>query len=169
MRADAPLFHSAAAAVAWAYETVSRVPVKSCAVYAMRGPRHPSRLGLSPDEAHAQAAMILSLVERTLHPMELAYARARFGRAPESLQVLVEVVMRAQGTGVHSRDVATLALLMYLGEPVGLRTLRAELRQRMTAAIEYRKRAYDALDKLHRRTIGRLDEALREAGVVGVA
>lgn len=167
MRADAPLFHSAAAAVAWAYETVSRVPVKSCAVYAMRGPRHPSRLGLTPDEAHAQAAMILSLVERTLRAEELAYVRARFGRMGEAIPTLVTIVLHAQTTGVHSRDLAFMTLMAYLGEPVTTRALQAAAQRRREEVLAMRRRGYDVLDALHRRTIGRLDEELRAAGVVG--
>lgn len=167
MSGDAPLFRSAVGAVAWAYETCSRVPVKSVSIYSMRGPKHSSRLGLTPDEAHGQAAMILSLVERTLHPRELAYARAKFGRMPEALPVLVTVVLHAQSTGVHSRDLATLTVLAYMGAGITTRGLQAAAKKRREEVLEMRKRGYDVLDALHRRTVGKLDEALRAAGVVG--
>ena len=123
--------------------------------------------GLTPDEAHAQAAMILSMVERTLHPRELAYARAKFGRIPEALPVLVTVVLHAQATGVHSRDLALMTVLAYMGTGITTRGLQAAAKKRREEVLEMRRRGYDVLDALHRRTVGKLDEALRGAGVVG--
>lgn len=164
---EAPLFRSAIGAVAWAYETVSRVPVKSVSIYQMGKPRVPSRLGLSPDEAHAQAAMILSLVERTLEPIELAYVRAKFGRQFEALVPLRTMVLAAWPTGVHSTRAAEKVLLMYMGEPIGLRALRTDMGKRMADVMECKRKGFDALDTIHRRTVGKLDEALRASRVVG--
>lgn len=167
---DEPLFRSVSAAVAWAYETASRVPVKSATVYALGKVSVRSRMGLTPDEAHAQAALILSLVERVCDPVELAYVRARFGRQFEALERLRSAMMGSLGTGVHSNRAIERVLLMYMGvSGIGIRGLRDELRRSTAAALEWRDARYRFLDILHRRAIATLDEHLRAAGVVGGA
>lgn len=167
MRSE-PLFHSATAAVAWAYETASRVPVKSAQVYAMGKPRVPSRLGLTPDEAHAQAALILSLVERVCDPIELAYVRARFGREFEALKRLHGAMLATLGTGVHSNRAVEKVILMYFGVSIGMKALQMDLKiGSKTTAWRWKRERFDFLDMLHRRTVGKLDENLRATGVVG--
>ena len=111
--------------------------------------------------------MILSLVERTLRAEELAYVRARFGRQLEALVPLRTMVLHSWGTGVHSVRAAEKALLMYMGERISMRSFRIDLATTEKGAADLKSHAFDMLDRLHRRCLGKLDEALREGGVVG--
>ena len=162
-----PLFRSAESAIAWAYETAARVPVKSVGIYAMGKPRVRSRLNLTPEEAHGQAALILSLVERVCDPIELAYVRAKFGRQFEALKRLSTVVIANLGTGIHQNRAIEKVLLMYMGMNIGIRALQCDLRISTAKTIQWKRDRFDMLDRIHRRAVGKLDEHLRAANVVG--
>jgi len=65
---------------------------------------------MTPHDRHAQAAIILSIVEKAVDVNGLAYLKAHYGRELQGgedqravADVLVRVAMAAMPTGMHNR------------------------------------------------------------------
>ena len=97
------IFRDAEQALRWAYEISSRPIVRLSSVNAMRGSDKSSGGELTPHDQHAQAAMILSLCERVLPDLHMAYIRVQFGREAGGFELLARHIAANFGTGIFSR------------------------------------------------------------------
>ncbi len=163
-------FSSPQHALRWAYETSNRPIVKISSVNDMR---EASRAGgaagfgeLSAHDRHAQAALILSLCERVLPTLHMAYVRIQFGREASGFDLLAHQLAANFGTGVHSRRSIDKIIRAYCGEKIGLREIRKSMSCGMLKAVAYRNQAYDALDVIHLQVMDRLRMEMESRGLI---
>lgn len=144
-------------ALRWAFETSSRPIVKISSLNAMRGSDKTGEGGAIDDltvyDLHAQAALILSLCERVLSQLHLAYLRVQFGREASGFDLLARYLAGNFGTGMHNRRGIEQIIRAYCGEKIGLREIRKSMACGMLKAASLRNRGYDALDLIHEQTM----------------
>lgn len=157
-------------ALKWAFETCSTPIVKISSINAMRAAGtvagSAGNPGLTVHDRHAQAALILTLCERVLSPLHLAYIRVQFGREAGGIAPLVQYLAAGFGTGLHHRRGIERILRAYCGERVGLREIRRSLACGMLKAVSCRNQVYDRLDVLHAQAMDRLGRAMMEKGLI---
>lgn len=163
-------FNNPQHALSWAYETSSRPIVKISSVNAMRGSDRAGE-GSASDELtaydlHAQAALILSLCERVLSELHMAYVRVQFGREASGFDLLGRHLAANFGTGMHSRRAIEQIIRAYCGEKIGLRELRKSLSCGMLKAASLRNRGYDTLDLLHDQAMEILQREMESRGLL---
>jgi hypothetical protein len=163
-------FSSPQRALRWAYETTNRPIVKISSVNDMR---EASRAGgaagngeLTPHDRHAQAALILSLCERALPALHMAYVRVQFGREASGFELLSHHLAANFGTGLHGRRSIEQIIRAYCGERIGLREIRKSMSCGMLKAVSYRNQAYDALDAIHAQALDRLQVEMERRGLM---
>lgn len=144
-------------ALRWAFETSSRPIVKISSINAMRGSNKAGEGSAIDDltvyDLHAQAALILSLCERVLSQLHLAYVRVQFGREASGFDLLARHLAANFGTGMHNRRGIEQIIRAYCGEKIGLREIRKSMACGMLKAASLRNRGYDALDLIHDQTM----------------
>ncbi|ODT75474.1 MAG: hypothetical protein ABS69_10690 [Nitrosomonadales bacterium SCN 54-20] len=155
-------FHNAEQAIRWAYEISSRPIVKTSSINTMRGAETRSNAELTPYDQHAQAAMILSLCERVLPDLHMAYVKVQFGRERSGFEMLSKHIAAQFGTGLHSRRGIEQIIRSYCGEKGGLREIKRMMQCGTLKAAYLRERGFDALDRLHVQT---MDAVWREMNV----
>ena len=157
-------------ALRWAYETSSRPIVKISSINAMRGSDRAGEGGgadeLTAFDLHAQAALILSLCERILPQLHMAYVRVQFGREASGFDLLARHLAANFGTGLHNRRGIEQIIRAYCGEKTGLRELRKTLSCGMLKAASLRNRGYDALDMLHNQAMDILQREMENRGLL---
>ena len=163
-------FSSPEHALRWAYETSNRPIVKISSVNDMR---EASRAGgmagngeLTAHDRHAQAALILSLCERVLPSVHMAYIRVQFGREASGFELLTHHLAANFGTGLHSRRSIEQIIRAYCGEKIGLREIRKSMSCGMLKAVSYRNQAYDTLDVIHAQAMDRLGMEMEGRGLL---
>jgi hypothetical protein len=163
-------FSSPQHALRWAYETSNRPIVKISSVNDMREASRTGRAGengeLTAHDRHAQAALILSMCERVLPAIHMAYVRVQFGREASGFELLTHHVAANFGTGLHSRRSIEQIIRAYCGEKIGLREIRKSMSCGMLKAVSYRNQAYDALDAIHLQAMDRLREEMEKRGLL---
>ena len=163
-------FRNVQHALRWAYETSNRPIVKISSVNAMRGPagKGESRPKdeLTAHDLHAQAALIITLCERVLPRLHMAYVRLQFGREAGGLDLLVHHVAAGFGTGIHHRRGIQQIIRAYCGQRTGLREIRKSLECGMLKAATLRNRAYDALDVIHDQAMHTLSREMELRGLL---
>jgi hypothetical protein len=142
-------FSSPQHALRWAYETSSK----------------PVGHSISHD-TQAQAAMILSMCERVLPALHMAYIRVQFGREAGGMDLLAHHLSANFGVGIHSRRSLEKILRAYCGEKIGLRDIRKSMNCGMLKAVSYRNQAYDTLDTIHLQAMDRLREGMEKRGLI---
>lgn len=142
-------FRDAESALRFAFEMTNRPIVKISSINAMRGAETRSNTELTPYDRHAQAAMILSLCERVLSPLHMAYVNVQYGRDGSGFDLLVRHIAANFGTGLHSRRGIEQIIRSYCGERGGLREIKRKLGCGTLKAVSLRNRAFDALDVIH--------------------
>jgi hypothetical protein len=142
-------FSSPHQALRWAYETSNK----------------PVGHSISHD-TQAQAAMILSMCERVLPALHMAYIRVQFGRNGEGFALLAHHISANAGAGIHSRRTIEKIIRAYCGERVGLREIRKSMNCGMLKAVSYRNQAYDMLDSIHLQSMDRLREEMGNRGLI---
>lgn len=142
-------FNDVESALRFAFEMTNRPIVKISSINAMRGAETRSSSELTPYDRHAQAAMILSLCERVLSPLHMAYVRVQFGREASGFDLLVRHLAANFGTGLHNRRGIEQIIRSYCGDRGGLREIKRKLGCGTLKAAALRERGFDALDRLH--------------------
>jgi hypothetical protein len=156
-------------ALSWAYETTSRPIVKISSVNAMRGP---DRTGegangeLTAYDLHAQAALILSLCNRILSDLHMAYINVQFGREASGFDLLSRHLAANFGTGIHNRRGIEQIIRAYCGQKIGLREIRKTMACGMLKAASLRNRGYDALDLIHDQAMDMLQREMESRGLL---
>jgi len=157
-------------ALRWAYETTNRPIVKISSVNDMREASRAGGAGgngeLTAHDRHAQAALILSLCERTLPAPHMAYVRVQYGREASGFELLGRHLAANFGTGLHSRRSIEQIIRAYCGEKIGLREIRKSMSCGMLKAVSYRNQAYDALDAIHAQAMDRLSMEMESRGLL---
>lgn len=160
------IFGSADHALRWAYETSSRPIVKLSSINGMRGSQS-SISDLTPHDRHAQAALILGMVERLDDPAGRECIAAKYYcLRPEEVPYLMLRAAAALGTGVHNKRAVYQFVRGYFGERVGYRTVRKMLGCRDTEALEIRARIFDALDYVHDRAMAEIENRMEIGGLL---
>jgi len=121
---------------------------------------------LGSQDRHAQAVLILSLCERVLPALHMAYVRVQFGREASGVERLTNYLAANMGDGIHGRRSIENIIRAYGGEKIGLREIRKSMSCGMLKAVTYRNRAYDELDVLHLQAIDRLRVEMESRGLL---
>lgn len=165
------MFKSAHQALSFAYRTINTPIVKLSSINSMRGQSGNS--DLSPQDRHAQAAMIISLVERSVDVPGNAYLKAHYGRELQGgadegavTEALVMAAMRAMPTGVHSRRGVEKLVRIYFGKDISMTSVRTDFKCRHDTAKEHREVVHGALDTIGRRADDAAHRALDSAGLI---
>ena len=166
------MFKSAHHALQFAFRTLGMPIVKMSSVNSMRGASGSG--DMTPHDRHAQAAMILSIVEKAVDINGLAYFKAHYGRELQKgeeeravADVLVRVAMAAMPTGMHSRRGVEKLVRIYFGQDISMVSVRKDMGCGHPRANEYRDVVRKALNEIGDRADYDADGALRAACQVG--
>jgi hypothetical protein len=165
-------FNNPRHALRWAYETTNTPIIKISSVNAMRGPNKAGGAvegELTAYDRHAQAALILSLCERALPSLHMAYVRVQFGREAGGFDLLARHLAANFGTGLHSRRGIEQIVRAYCGEKIGLREIRRSMSCGTLKAAALRNGGYDALDMIHAQTMDILEREMHSRGLLRAA
>lgn len=165
-------FNNPRHALRWAYETINTPIIKISSVNAMRGPDGAGGVPegeLTPYDRHAQAALIVSLCERALPAVYMAYIRVQFGREAGGFHLLARHLAANFGTGLHSRRGIEQIIRAYCGEKIGLREIRKCMACGTLKAAALRNGGYDALDLIHVQTMDILEREMHSRGLLRTA
>lgn len=152
--------------------TILGVPIiRISSINAMRGA---SNYGdMTPQELHAQAAMIMACVERTVDITGMAYLRAYYGHELFGgryerivIDILVRAVVSAMGTGMHPRRGIQQLTLNFFGKDIPITNIRSALRCSLDNANKKRNSVYDVLSDLGTRADRDAENALYGAGLI---
>lgn len=165
------MFKSADHALKWAFQVSGTPIVKMSSINSMRGAEGGGNM--TPHDRHAQAAIILSIVEKAVDVNGLAYLKARYGRELQGgeeqravADVLVRVAMAAMPTGMHNRRGVEKLVRIYFGQEIGIPSVRKDLGCGNTKAHEIKKAVFDGLDAIGARAFGVLDDEMRRVGLI---
>jgi len=158
---EQPIFRSAEHALRWAYLTRAMPIVARTQLTALaHGGTQTRTTGLSGYERHAQAALIFSLAERVLNPLENAYLTVQYGRDSAGLDAVVTYLVGRLGSGAYYRRGVAKLVRAYCGERIGISAIRYDLACRKATALDLRRQAFDIMDALHYKTIAVLEQAM---------
>lgn len=159
---------SADGALRWAYETISRPIVKISSINNMRGAESPAVNELQAYERHAQAALIIAMVERLDDKAKREYIEAMFGRRlkQEDLTVVVFLGRMACGFGPEKTKAVYSITRGYFDGSMGYREIRRVLGCRDQYALMVRRCLYDTLDAIHNRAMADMTETLERHGLI---
>lgn len=165
------MFNSADAALRFVFRTLGVPICKMSSVNSMRSPSSSSEM--SAHDRHAQAALILSVVEKAVDQTGLAYIMAHYGRELQHgereldvLNHLVVSVMASMPSGVSSRRGVGKLVRIYFGQPISLVSVRYDMQVRHERVVEFKKIVHDALDRIGNRADGLAHDALLGAGFI---
>lgn len=185
------MFRSVDHALKWAFR-VSGIPVvKGSSVFGMIAGGGVTEL--SALDKHGQAALIWSLVERVIdYPAGRAYVLAQYCHALDCrdwadrkdlsdeqrdrvtacksvADELTVAVIASLPTGVHARRGYAGLVRAYFGQQIGVHSLRRDLACRIGDVPQYRRLAYDALDRIGADVTARLEAEMRGHGLIDEA
>lgn len=164
------MFKDAHAAIKFAFRTLNKQIVKTSSINSMRGP---SWGGMKPQELHAQAAMIMSKIERVVDVHGQAYLRAQYGREHEYgehsraiMNHLAKMTIATFPTGMHSQRGVEKLIINYFGGSIGMSAIRCDMKCGSVRVNQYRDMVKAALDGVGERAERDVDIALRESGLI---
>jgi len=166
------MFRSAQEALKFAFNTTNRPILKMSGINSMRGAE--GNGDLTPHDRHAQAAIILSIMERSLTAPEVAWVRAAYGYEirsdgpykPEVLTTLVKVAMSGLPTGVHQRRGVTMMVSVYFVKRYGMRSVQNDLKCNNRRYYEYKLWIGNMMQKLGIQAEDAAHRALDAAGLI---
>lgn len=168
------MFKSADAALRWAFQVMATDIVKLSSINRMRGCDGVSEM--SPHDRHAQAAMIMQMIERVIDPVGMAYIMARYGRelqggehAGEVARALSQAVIGTFPTGMHNRRGVMRMIEVYFGADYAMKSLQIGLGGCSNRRYyEYREWISKALDQIHLRALDSVHRAMDESGLITI-
>lgn len=165
------MFLSADGALRWAYETISRPIVKISSINSMRGAETAAFDELTAYDRHAQAALIIGMVERLDDKAKREYIAAMFGRklTEEDLTLVVFLGRMALGFGPEKTKAVYRIIRGYFDGQMGYREARRALGCRDQYALMVRRCLYDTLDAIHNRAMADMTETLERHGLIRTA
>lgn len=145
--------------------------VKMSSVNSMRGAS--GNGDMTPHDRHAQAAMIMAIVERAVDVNGLAYLKAHYGRElfggeheRALANHLVRVVVGTLPTGNHNPRGIEKLVRIYFGQDIGMAAVRKDFQCRHATISEYKKLVHDAMDGIGRRAEDSAYAVLDDAGLI---
>jgi hypothetical protein len=160
-------FRNPGHALRWAFQVINEPIVKVSSINKMRGPSGHGEL--TPQDRHAQAALIMSLCERVLSSLHMAYVKVQFGKDLSGMDILAHHLARQFGTGVHSRRAIEQIIRGYCGDRLVLSELKREMKARYPNAVASRNKGYDALDALNSYVMGVLWREMEAVELLQIA
>lgn len=162
-------------ALSFAFRVTNTPILKGSSINSMRGPTGNSEL--SQHDKHAQAAIIMSIVEQTLDVQGLAYVYARYGgvirqdsqKKSAVVGELVKAAIAGLPTGIHGRRGIVQLVEKYFGCDYSMISIRKELRCKQDRTAEYRELVYGAMDRVGRRAEDAVHRALEATGIINPA
>ena len=165
------MFRGAPDALKFAFSTISKPILKISSVNSMRGAE--GNGDLTPHDRHAQAAIIISLIERAVDTDGCAHIMAHYGaelrggkNGPIVIKVLVKAVTPSLPKGLHNPHGIAKMVEVYFGARYTMISVRAELRCNNRRYYKYKERIYDALDRIGSRAEADAYQALDNAGLI---
>jgi len=167
------MFKSARHALQFTFRTLGTPIVKMSSINNMRGSG--GNGDMTPHDRHAQAAMIMAMVERVVDVNGLAYLKAQYGReltggeeADKIRETLVRCAMAAMPTGVHSSRGVSKLISIYFGGKVSMTSVRTDFRCRNEQCQVYKTIVSDMLDVVGRRAEDEVYRILDKAGLIAM-
>lgn len=164
------MFKNADAALRWAFRVMATEIVKLSSINRMSGSS--GSADLSPHDKHAQAALIMQVLERELNQLEIAYVMAHYrgiGRLEHESEVvamLSKAVIAAFPTGMHSMRGASKLVRIYFGQDIGISSIRRDFKCGNDKSNEYRDIAFKQLSGIGGRADAVIEDALIRSGIV---
>lgn len=165
------MFNSADAALKWAFRVMATDIVKLSSINRMSGGSGAGEM--SPHDRHAQAALIMKVVERELDAVSKAYVMLNYAgigycgdREGDMLNHLARTVIGSFPTGMHNKRGVVTLIKVYFGKNIGLSAIRCDFKCGNDKSNEYKKLAFDALDKVESVAKAQAEWALESAGIV---
>jgi len=165
------MFRSAQEALRFAFNTTNRPILNISGINSMRGAA--GNGDMTPHDRHAQAAIIMALVERAIDVNGQAYVMAHYGRelaGSEHERALVNHLVRAVietfPPGTHYPRGVEKLVRNYFGQNIGMSAVRCDLHCGINRANEYRDWVHQALSAIGKRAEYEVDAALRSAGLI---
>lgn len=115
---------------------------------------------LTPQERHAQAAMVIGYTERTLSDILKSYAKCKYQHDFRNALIIVEY-LKADG---DKPEALAECLKIYCGKRGGCHTVRKILACKTTRAVEFARDKFGKLDCLHYRMITELEPGMIKNG-----
>lgn len=166
------MFESAHHALQFAFGTLGKPIIKMSSINKMRGAA--GNGDMTPHDRHAQAAIIMSVIEKAVDPGGMAYLLAHYGNELRGgdkeravADVLVRAAMAAMPTGMHSRRGVEKLVRIYFGQDISMVSVRKDMGCGHPRANEYRDTVRKALNAIGDRADYDADAALRAACLVG--
>jgi len=171
------MFNSAGHALEWAYNTSAKPIVKMSGINHMRqsptkGAPNDLLINFSVHDRHAQAALIIGLIEGLADQAERQYIKARFGRVmgEDDIGALVCQGCGAVGFGLagsKSKKVVYKVMHGYFtGRELPYRTVRQILNCRHDYALLIKRCLYDLLDHYHDQALADMAEIFERQGLI---
>ncbi|MGB8517041.1 MAG: hypothetical protein WCD45_04040 [Gallionella sp.] len=164
------MFKSVDQAMRRMFEILNSEIISISSVSRMGGSDHG---GMNPRDWHAQASLMMSLIDRTLDTNEKAFIYANYGyelrggRQERAVaDTLVQAVMGAMPTGMYSRRGVEKLIRLHFGQKIGMAAVRADFKCSDRTAYEYRHRIGNALELIGKRADASLETAFEDAGIV---
>jgi len=167
------MFKSAHHALQFAFRTLGMPIVKMSSINSMRGPG--GNGDMTPHDRHAQAALIMAIVERAVDVNGQAYLRAHYGHEldfgehkHDLMNHLTKVVIGSLPTGTHYPRGVRKLIINYFGGSIGMCSVRCDMHCGIIKANEYRNMVFQALNVIANRADCEADSALRAAGLISL-
>jgi|GEM_PF-2108338 len=171
------MFNNAGHALEWAYNTSAKPIVKMSGINHMRqsptkGAPNDLLINFSVHDRHAQAALIIGLIDGLHDQAEREFIKARFGRviSDEAISALVCQGCGAVGFGLagsKSKEIVYRVMHGYFtGRELPYRAVRQLLNCRHDYALMVKRCLYDLLDHYHDRAMADMAEIFERQGLI---
>ena len=177
------IFKSVEHALKWSFQVSNTSIVNISSINSMRGSSGSGEM--TQHDKHAQAALIISMADRLLDMSEMAWVLAKYGdgltkgdysqrdgkneRLAQSRAIedqLTKMVIQSLPTGVHSRRGYAKLVRCYFGQQIGVHSIRTDLKCAMANVATHRHAVYDVMDAVWRRAHPKLEDQMREQGLI---
>lgn len=169
------MFKSAHHALQFAFRVTNTPIVKTSSLGGMLK-SHGGGDIMTPHDKHAQAAMVMSLVERAVDVNGMAYLCAHYGaelrggeRKADVLAVLVRAAVSSMPTGMHARRGVSKMIEAHFGVNYSMVSIRKDLGCNNRRYYEYKQWIGDAMDGIGLKAEDDAHRALESAGLIEVA
>ena len=160
------MFQSADSALKWAAKLKCTLIIDGSSVNDMCGKPTPATTndllrGLSPQEAHQQAANIIVYASSIRDPVCVQYIQAKYffqSKVDDIVQRVMANILHAIG-GTNRRDIHCV-VRAYVGDTVTKRQMREALRCQTRDVVKIEKKVYDAMDGVHYQAMSGLETKL---------
>lgn len=164
---------SAESALHWAYAVSSRPVITRAMVNGMSGPgttSMPNELiaNLDIQDMHAQAALIIGLIDLLPDPVDREFIKARFGMNTNrrDLMFLVRHCLTGTGLSLEKNEAVYKIIRAYFWGNVSLRAVRRGIGCHHSTAVIARGKLFEALERVNNRAMSDLARIMEERGLV---